>query len=84
MVHDTPIATVGELITALHRYDPTTPVRIASQPSWPFENTIGQVVGTPQDADGDTAPTEPAVVWLAEGTQVGYLPEAAATALGWT
>ena len=79
------IDTVGDLIEALEIYDPTTPVRLASQPAWPFEHTLGAVVHTPDDAEGDgTEPTETPVVWIAEGEQVGYLPGAAASALGWS
>lgn len=81
------IDTVGELIEALEAYDPDTSVRIAQQPSWPFEYTLGAVTCTPDDIhpddlDGDTPPPDP-VVWLAEGHQVGYLPGIASQALGW-
>jgi len=37
------IETVGDLIAALENYDPTTPIRLASQPRWPFEDTTGGV-----------------------------------------
>lgn len=61
------IATVGDLIAALDRYDPATPVRLATQPGHPIEHTPGQVVCTPNDAEGDadilapptTPPTTP-------------------------
>ncbi|MGH3533991.1 MAG: hypothetical protein ACRDQG_04660 [Pseudonocardiaceae bacterium] len=79
------IDTVGELIAALGDYDPDTPIRWAAQPGWPFEYTIGAVVCTPADAEGDgTAPTDQPVVWLAQGRQVDYLPPGARTALGWS
>jgi hypothetical protein len=82
---DTRIATVGELIAALDRYDPTTPVRLATQPGYPMEHTLGQVVCTPDDAEGDGTPrTDPPVVWLGEGQQVGNLPGLARNALGWS
>ncbi len=81
----TRIETVGELIAALEGYDPDTPVRLASQPAWPFEHTIGPVVATPDDAEGDgTEPTDDPVVWIGEGPQIGYLPGIAADALGWS
>lgn len=79
------IKTVGELIDALEGYDGDTPVRFAQQPSWPFEYTVGTVVCTPKDAEGDgTELTDPPMVWIGEGEQVGYLPGNAADALGWT
>ncbi|WP_158851193.1 hypothetical protein [Saccharothrix deserti] len=82
---DTPIATVGDLIAALTAYDPTTPVRLATQPGYPMEHALGRVVCTPDDAEGDgTPPTDPPVVWLGAGDQVGYLPALAANALGWS
>ena len=39
---------VGELILQLEEADPETPVRIASQPSWPMEDEInyGMIVET--------------------------------------
>jgi hypothetical protein len=84
-LYDNHIATVGELIAALDRYDPTTPVRLATQPGYPLENTVAQVVCTPDDSEGDgTVRTDPPVVWLGAGKQVGYLPGLAANALGWS
>lgn len=78
------IATVGDLLDALSDYDPNTPVRWAHQPAWPMEYTLGHVVCTPDDAEGTgTEPTQAPVVWLGEGREVGYLPGAAANALGW-
>jgi hypothetical protein len=76
------VDTVGELMAALEDYDPDTPIRWAAQPSWPFEYTLGAVVRTPED--DDTEPTDSPVVWLGEGTQVGYLSDSAANALGWS
>jgi hypothetical protein len=67
-----PIATVGELIAALEAFDDDTPVRLAFQPSWPFEHCCGQVAA---DSGG--------TVWIAEGAQIGYLPGLARQALGW-
>jgi hypothetical protein len=53
--------------------DPSlVPVRIASQPSWPFENDIQRVVN-PEDWMYGEDDAEP-VVYLSEGKQVGYLP----------
>lgn len=82
---DNDIATVGELIAALNGYDPTTPVRLATQPGYPLENILARVACTPDDAEyeGPTR-TDPPVVWLGAGHQVGYLPALAANALGWS
>jgi hypothetical protein len=84
-LHDNTIATVGELIAALEHYDPTTPVRLATQPGYPLENLLARVTCTPNGAeyDGPTR-TDPPVVWLGAGEQVGYLPALAANALGWS
>lgn len=79
------IETVGDLIAALDDYDPNTPIRLATQPCWPFEYTIGGVALTPDDAEGDgTEPTGDPVVWIGAGHQVDYLPGIAASALGWS
>jgi len=84
-LYDNHIATVGELVVALEHYDPNTPVRLATQPGYPLEYTLGRIACTPDDAEHDgTTPTQPAVVWLGAGEQVGYLPALAATALGWS
>ena len=80
---DTPLATVGDVIAALSSYDPTTPLRIATQPDYPMEHLLARVACTPDDAEGDgTPPTDPPVVWLGTGEQVGHLPAIAANALG--
>lgn len=64
--------TVGELIAALEEFDPTLPVRLAVQPSWPFEHAISAELG---ESDG--------VVYIAESSQIGYLSGDAAEAVGW-
>ncbi len=61
-------------------------VRIATQPSWPFENTVGDVVEVIRDSDevDDCGPgTDLSVVYIGEGEQIGYLPESAKTELSW-
>ncbi len=84
-MYDNHIATVGELIAALELYDPTTPIRLATQPGYPVENTLGLVACTPGDAEYEGATrTDPPVVWLGAGEQVGYLPALAVNALGWS
>lgn len=69
-----------------------TEVRLATQPAWPFEWSISSVVaagpgscaGVPDEGDEaeDDTPDE-LVVYLAEGTQLGYLPGAVSSQLGW-
>jgi hypothetical protein len=66
------IQTVADLIAALERCDPSAPVSIASQPTWPFEYTIVKA----EQADDGT-------VYIEEGSQVGYLSRAARDAIGW-
>jgi hypothetical protein len=71
-------------------------VRLAEQPQWAFEYAITDVVAvTPEDDGDDDAPVEDypgqyvdgptaaPVVYVGEGKQLGYLPGAAANALGW-
>ena len=64
--------TVSQLMEILQDLDPDTEVRLATQPSWPFEHELAEV-GITDD-----------VVYLAEGSQVGYLPSAIADGLGWS
>ncbi|MDT8916054.1 hypothetical protein [Amycolatopsis sp. PS_44_ISF1] len=82
---DTRPNTVGDLIAALFGYDPATPLRIAAQPGYPMEHLVARVVHTPDDAESwGIRPTDPPVVWIGTGGQVGYLPAIAADALGWS
>jgi hypothetical protein len=83
------ITTVGELVSILLGYSPNTCVRLAVAPGYPQATTIGAVACSPDDADQDGREPELSaerVVWIGEGTQIGYLPEVARTALGhgWT
>jgi hypothetical protein len=84
-MYDNHITTVGDAIAALSGYNPTTPLRIAIQPGYPMEHHLAQIVCTPDDAEGDgTVRTDPPVVWLGVGEQIGCLPALAASALGWS
>lgn len=67
--------TVGELIEYLEDFDPEAEVRLAEQPQWAFEYSVGEVAGI-ETQDGQ-------VVYVGEGTQLAYLPGAAQQALGW-
>ena len=84
-----PITTVGDLRAALAAYPPDIPVRLALTPQYPQATTIGGLGCSPDDADltgrGDPGQWE-RTLWIAEGTQIGYLPEIARDALGgpWT
>lgn len=81
---------VSELIELLQEMPEDAEVRLAQQPSWPFEYSIGTVaaigvddgcVDEYEDEGGDD-PAEP-IVYIGEGTQLAYLPGAASRALGW-
>lgn len=83
--------TVQELIDALSQMNPDAEVRIAHQPSWPFELSVGSVVSAedafeapeaPEDDEDEELP-DLEVVWIGEGSQIGYLPGAVKVALGW-
>ena len=63
--------TVEQLIELLEQFKPEAEVRIASGRSWAMEYDLAEV-----DTTGD-------VVYLAEGRQIGYLPDEAAVAVGW-
>ena len=106
---------VEELIEMLEGCDPNAEVRYASQPTYPFENSIREVVAWDKDTmidmeveaiqqsieeDGaepmsyvdrralaednleQEGKLEP-VVYLAEGSQIGYLPDGPKEAIGW-
>ena len=63
--------TVGELMEILDAYVPHAEVRLSSQPSWPFEYSIGEVVNV-----GD-------YIYIGEGQQIDYLDGEVSDALGW-
>jgi hypothetical protein len=90
--------TIRELIDQLEdlaeEHGDDVEVRLAHQPSWPFEYSIDDVVAVCADDDDeaeaedypgqrvDGSSTLP-VVYIAEKSQLGYLPGIAADALGW-
>ena len=66
--------TAAELIELLENVDPNAEVRLATQPQWPFEYSVGRALAT-DDLDTEQAgPDEENVVWLAAGSQSRYLP----------
>jgi hypothetical protein len=59
-------------------------VRLAVAPGYPQATTIGAIACSPDDADHrgrEPDADEERVVWVGEGTQIGYLPEIARSAL---
>ncbi|MCY0940199.1 MULTISPECIES: hypothetical protein [Streptomyces] len=72
-----PELTVGEIIDRLSAFDRGAPLRLAINPLFPMEHTVGGIVGT-VDMHGRH------VVYLAErGEQLGPLPQAVAVDLTW-
>ena len=57
-------------------------VRSAQQPKWAFEYTIDEAV-TIKHEDKDEEDCGETIVYLSEGSQLGYLPERVGTELGW-
>jgi hypothetical protein len=73
--------TVTRLIDELEDCDPEAEVRLATQPSWPFEWSLSH--GEPGPAVQVDLEGQP-VVYLIEGEQLGYLPGSVAEELGWS
>jgi heme oxygenase len=63
--------TAQELIEILEGMEPDAEVRLAMQPQWAFEYSISAAV----EAGG--------MIYLAEGSQLGYLPGEVSNELGW-
>jgi hypothetical protein len=76
--------TVAELMNELADMNPDAAVRLAMQPRWAFEYSVGAVVEVPAVAD-ESIPEEerPTIVYLSEGAQLGYLPGYVSEELGW-
>ena len=56
-------------------------VRTAQQPKWAFEYTIDSAVTVEVENEYDDEKDK--VVYLAEGSQLGYLNELASSEMGW-
>lgn len=81
--------TVADLIALLEDYPPDAVVRLAEQPHWPFEYSLRGLVRADDVRDPAAEEVEPAelagagrvpgpveepeVVYLVEGSQLGYL-----------
>lgn len=81
---------IDQLESLAHEYGDETEVRLATQPSWPFEHAVGRVEAVElcedRESDEDEAlddETCSVVVYIGEGSQLGYLAGDAAQALGW-
>ena len=72
--------TTRELIEILSEYGPDTEVRIATQPTWPFEH---EIAGTDDNQHPTEAEQATPIVYLLEGRQIGYLPEGIGNSQGW-
>jgi hypothetical protein len=73
--------TVADLIEELKCMPEDAEVRFASQPNWPFEYNIADVISV--EIENRHTGEEEEVVYLAEGRQLGYLPSEAKEWLGW-
>ena len=72
---------IEEMEWAIEQNKGDVEVRFASQPKWPFEYSIDTAV-TVEVEDENTDEKEK-VVYLSEGTQLGYLNELARSEMGW-
>jgi hypothetical protein len=76
--------TIGELRDELdyliedEQVSKNTELRLAHQPQWAFEYSLSSGVSVVDDIDHGAA-----VAYITEGHQIGYLPQAAADAVGW-
>lgn len=89
---------VYELKRLLEDFDDDAEVRWASQPSWPMEYHVNDAIWVGKNAGGtlrarspwvneeeveESEDFDPGVIYLVEGEQIGYLPEAVKDELGW-
>lgn len=70
---------IDELERCAESHGDDTEVRLAIQPTWPFEHSIEQVVIGNGDDDGEYRN----IVYIAEGGQIGYLPGDVRKGLEW-
>lgn len=83
--------TVGQLRELFDGVDDSVEVRLEMQPRWAFEYSVGNAVivgpftlppGHEPEEDEDEQ-AEKNVVYLAEGSQLGYLPGYVSREIGW-
>ena len=73
--------TVRQLIEELEFMNQDAEIRFASQPNWPFEYSIADIVSA--EIENPRTGEAKEVVYLAEGHQIGYLPSEATDELMW-
>jgi hypothetical protein len=66
---------VYELTDILNNLNPDIEIRLAQQPHWAFEYSIGYILATKVEGEQ--------VVYIAEGIRLDYLPDDVFTKLGW-
>ena len=71
-----------EYLESIKEINDNTEIRMAQQPQWAFEYSLGDslVVATVKDEYSEASNK---VVYLEEGSQLGYLPENVAEEIGW-
>jgi len=86
---------VGDLKAFLEEFDDEVEVRFASQPAWPFEYSIADVIfvdsNIPEPNEDGEIDLEKYyeeddtnnIIYLVEGQQLGYLPSAVKEVIGW-
>lgn len=67
---------IEQLMEIQEQYGEDMEVRLAEQPRWAFEYSLQEEIGVAK-VDGDR------VIYLAECSQLRYLPHAARVAVGW-
>lgn len=80
---------IDELTDLATEHGDDIDVRLAQQPRWAFEYSVGRIAVVEPDLDDedddDDTPADDArpVVYIGEGNQLGYLSGAASRALDW-
>ena len=69
---------VGELLEILKDYPEEMEVKLAQQPKWPFQYSVGRIVDANDADDNETC------LFIAEGEQEDYLGDDAAARLAWS